>query len=73
MYREDRSLELVKSIIGLGKNMGMSIVAEGVEKQEEARLLNDMGCDTAQGYYFARPQPEKDIIELLKKNELPIF
>lgn len=65
MYKEDRTLELVKSIIGLGKNMGMAIVAEGVENIEEARLLQDMGCDSAQGYYFARPVAEKDVIQKL--------
>lgn len=66
LFREDRSLELVKSIIGLGKNLGMAIVAEGVEHGEEARLLQDMGCDTAQGYYFARPMAENDVIERLR-------
>jgi len=69
MYREDRSLELVKSIVGLGKNMGLAIVAEGVENIEEARLLQDMGCDSAQGYYFAKPMPESKIIELLRRWE----
>lgn len=66
MFREDRSLELVKSIIGLGKNLGMEIIAEGVEHGEEAQLLHDMGCDRAQGYYFARPMAEKDVIALLQ-------
>ena len=65
MYKEDRSLELVKSIVGLGKNMGLNIVAEGVEHIEEARLLQEMGCDSAQGYYFAKPMSEQDIIQLL--------
>lgn len=65
MYKEDRSMELVKSIVGLGKNMALDIVAEGVEDIEEARLLQDMGCDSAQGYYFARPMPEEQVIKEL--------
>lgn len=65
MYKDPRSLELVKSIIGLGKNMGMAIVAEGVENIEEARMLQSLGCDTAQGYYFAKPMAEKDVIQKL--------
>lgn len=69
MYKEERSLELVKSIIGLGKNMGLGIVAEGVESIEEARLLQDMGCDSAQGFYFAKPMSENGIIELLQSWE----
>lgn len=66
MRKEDKSLELVRSIIGLGKNMNMAIIAEGVEDIEEARLLQSLGCDSAQGYHFARPMPEKDVIELLR-------
>lgn len=67
MYREERSLELVKSIIGLGKNLSLDIIAEGVEDKEEARLLQEMGCEAAQGYYFARPMPESDVIALLNQ------
>lgn len=66
MTREGKSLELVRSIVGLGKNLKMKIVAEGVETAEEARILRDMGCDLVQGYYFAKPLPENDVAELLK-------
>ncbi len=65
MYREERSLELVKSIVGLGKNMDLDVIAEGVESLEEAKLLQDIGCDSAQGFYFAKPMPEDKIIEEL--------
>ena len=66
MERDTRSRELVRSIVGLGQNMGLNIVAEGVETREEAALLHDMGCEAAQGYHFARPLPESKVIELLK-------
>lgn len=69
MTQEAASMELVKSIIGLGKNMNMSVVAEGVEELAEARILHDLGCDKAQGYYFARPVPQEDVIELLNSWE----
>ncbi len=59
--------ELVRSIISLGKNMGMSIVAEGVENAGEARMLKEMDCDFAQGYHFAKPMPEKDVTDLVRK------
>lgn len=59
------SRELVRSVISLGKNLGLSIVAEGVETIEEAKVLKDMGCDYAQGYYFAKPMPEKDVTEFV--------
>ncbi len=66
MYKDERSLELVKSIIGLGQNMGLTIVAEGVETREEAELLNNLGCESAQGYHFARPLTETDAAAYLK-------
>ncbi|MCM2343276.1 MAG: EAL domain-containing protein [Alphaproteobacteria bacterium] len=66
MERDNRSRELVRSIIGLGQNMGLNIIAEGVETREEATLLRQMGCEAAQGYHFAKPLPEQKVIELLK-------
>lgn len=69
MLEDAGSLALVKSIIGLGKSLDMDIVAEGVENKEEGVKLKEMGCDIAQGYYFARPMPEKDVIEFLSNNK----
>ncbi len=63
MHKKESSLELVRSIISLGKNMNMAIIAEGVEELDEAILLKSMGCDYAQGYYFARPVSEEDVIK----------
>lgn len=62
MKKDQRSMELVKSIIGLCKNMGLGMIAEGVEDQDEAAILHKLGCTGAQGYHFARPMPEKDVI-----------
>lgn len=66
MTKNESSMELVKSIIALGKNMKMKIIAEGVEHAEEGKILRDLGCEMAQGYYFAKPVPEKDVIEKLQ-------
>lgn len=68
MMGDESARELVKSIITLGKNLKMKIVAEGVENKDEAILLRSLGCDLAQGYYFAKPLPEQEIISFLKKN-----
>lgn len=65
LEEDERSRELVRSIIGLGRSMGMNVTAEGVEGQNEAAILRDLGCDSAQGYYFARPMPEDKIIAML--------
>lgn len=68
MLQDEGSMELVKSIIALGKNLKMEIIAEGVEHQEEGAVLRDLGCDLAQGYYFAKPMPEKEVINFVTNN-----
>lgn len=65
MLQDKTSMELVKSIIALGKNMNMKIIAEGVEHAEEAEILKNLGCERAQGYHFSRPHSEKDITDKL--------
>lgn len=65
MRNKEGSMELVKSIIALGKNMKMKTIAEGVEEKEDAQILRDMHCDLAQGYYFAKPMSEKSVTELV--------
>jgi EAL domain-containing protein (putative c-di-GMP-specific phosphodiesterase class I) len=49
------SLVLVKAIIGLAQNLGMSVIAEGVETAQDAAKLRELGCDYIQGYFFSRP------------------
>lgn len=67
MTKNEASMTLVKSIVDLAKNMKMSVIAEGVEEKDEASALKDLGCDLAQGYYLARPIPEKDVTELVRE------
>jgi predicted signal transduction protein with EAL and GGDEF domain len=47
--------EIVRSTVGLGHNLGLSIVAEGVENEASLAFLRDVGCDFAQGFFIARP------------------
>jgi EAL domain-containing protein (putative c-di-GMP-specific phosphodiesterase class I) len=54
---EPRDAAIVRSTIDLAHSLGLVLVAEGVEDAEAARLLHEMGCDLAQGYYFGRPGP----------------
>ncbi len=51
----ERERTLVRSMISLSHDLGYRVVAEGVETGPEADVLQDMGCDEAQGYFFARP------------------
>ena len=63
---------IVHSTIDLAHNLGLSVTAEGVEDADTARRLNELGCDYAQGYYFSRPIPANEFIELLK-NSVELF
>ena len=51
---------IVRSTIDLAHNLGLKVVAEGVETREILDLLAILGCDTAQGYYFSRPLPAEE-------------
>jgi EAL domain-containing protein (putative c-di-GMP-specific phosphodiesterase class I) len=61
MNGDQRSLELVRAIVGLGKSLGLQVVAEGVETSTEAEGVARLGFDSAQGYFFARPRRECEI------------
>ena len=51
------SQELVKTVIGLGHSLGASVLAEGVETLAQVRMLEEYGCDEAQGYFYGHPMP----------------
>ena len=59
---------IVQMVIDLAHKFGMEIVAEGVENKKQAEQLKEMGCDMAQGYYFARPLPPEELFEFLLAN-----
>jgi diguanylate cyclase (GGDEF)-like protein len=56
---------LVESAVDLGHNLGLAVVAEGVENEPIVAALHELGCDIAQGYHFAKPLPVADFTELL--------
>jgi diguanylate cyclase (GGDEF)-like protein/PAS domain S-box-containing protein len=51
---------IVGAIVDMAHRLSFIVIAEGVEEQAQARLLRDLGCEQAQGYYFAKPMPEAD-------------
>jgi diguanylate cyclase (GGDEF)-like protein len=53
--------KIVKWMVSLGSALGMSVCAEGVETIEQRDVLTALGCDTAQGYFFSRPVPEREL------------
>jgi diguanylate cyclase (GGDEF)-like protein/PAS domain S-box-containing protein len=56
---------IVQAIISMGKAMNMSLVAEGVEREEQILALSEMGCDHLQGFLLSRPLPAADVPSLL--------
>ncbi|MDD3236755.1 MAG: EAL domain-containing protein [Candidatus Gastranaerophilales bacterium] len=68
----ERSKKVVKNIISMAKDMSIATISEGVETEEHIQFLQEIGCDMAQGYYFARPMPlhefEEKIFSQLEVN-----
>lgn len=56
----------MESVIDMAKSLGMEIIAEGVETQQQYHMLSDMGCTCFQGYYFSRPVPVNAFESLIK-------
>ena len=57
---------IVRSTVDLGHNLGLSVVAEGVEDGETLSALAELGCDAAQGYFIARPMPASAFLDWLE-------
>lgn len=62
--------EIVRTIIGLARNLGMDVVAEGTEMLEEVKFLKNLNCEFAQGYYFSRPVGNEQARALLSENRV---
>ena len=68
MEDSSENAEIVKTIINLGHNLGMDVVAEGTETAEQCDRLRDLHCEYGQGYFFAKPLPSKEAEALLLKS-----
>jgi len=67
------STKIVKTMLILGKTLGIKTTAEGVEKADQLKYLINQGCDEMQGYYFAKPLPLDKVKLLLKNNVILNF
>lgn len=56
---------IVKTIVAMATHLGLSITAEGVETLEQLEFLSQIGCDEAQGFYFSKPKPLDELIEMI--------
>lgn len=55
MQDNDENMEIVRTIVGLAQNLGMDLVAEGVETYDQITVLRKLGCEYGQGYFFSKP------------------
>lgn len=61
---------IAETIIMIANNLNLKVVGEGVETKAGIEFLNSKGCDILQGYFFSKPLPEDELINLLKKNQI---
>jgi len=68
---DDDGTAIVSTIISMAKNLGIKVIAEGVETEEQLEFLREHGCDEAQGYLYTPPVSADKFTELLKKSRRP--
>lgn len=60
---------ILEQVVSMANKLELGLLAEGVETKEQIELLESIGCDQVQGYYYAKPMPEDEFFELLLKQE----
>ena len=64
MAADSTDREIVAAVVGMGRALKLSVVAEGIETPEQAEALRELGCDIGQGYLYAKPLPADEMDEL---------
>ena len=65
----NKEMELVNMVLKIAQTLGVPVIAEGVETEEECKLLKEAGCDIIQGYYFSKPLPPEDFSKYAGKDK----
>lgn len=65
----DKGRKIIAHTISMSQDIGLDIIAEGVETNEQAQFLKKCGCDTAQGFYYSRPISAEEFDKRLKKEQ----
>jgi len=69
MAKDENDASIVRATVSLAHDLGLEVVAEGVEDQASQDALSNMGCEYIQGYHIARPMPHDQLTELLIASE----
>ena len=65
--KDIKNFRLIELVLDIARFLGVPVVAEGVETEEQMKMLKDAQCELVQGYYFSRPLPAEEFEELIKK------
>ncbi len=68
MLSDKENLEIVRAIISLASNLEMSVIAEGVETEDQLSVIRKLGCEYAQGYYFSKPLEANAVNSLIQRS-----
>lgn len=71
--RDGRTSPVVEAIMAMSESLDLSVVAEGVETQEQLDYLKKLGCDYAQGFLISRPLPASEVLSLIRHSNLGIM
>ncbi len=66
---DELGVRLLQAMVGLARGLGLAVIAEGVERVEQADLLRDLDCEFAQGWHYGRPQPADAWVERLSRED----
>ena len=69
ILEDEKTAAIVKTIIEMAQNLKIDVIAEGVENEEQVKLLYEYGCRLFQGYYFSKPLKENEFLKKLKSNK----
>ena len=72
MVRDEGDLSIVRALSGLGHDLGIKVVAEGVESEEQAELLRQVGVDVFQGFLYGKPVPAREFTTQLRELRLAV-
>ncbi len=68
LAQDPRDDAIVRTILTLGETLELTVIAEGVETEAQLERLRELGCELAQGFYFARPVPAAELLELWRRD-----
>ena len=63
--QNENASRIIACVVTLASSLKIATICEGIETKEQASLLSKLGCNMAQGFYFARPMPVKDFEKLV--------